>query len=81
MQFREFQIVEHTKRNVCMHVNQFGQRVTVMNQGKLEQCDTPEKLIKNPRTSFVAYFTHRSKGLAEKNTQKIAKGADAEFER
>jgi ABC-type Fe3+/spermidine/putrescine transport system ATPase subunit len=40
---------------------ELGQRVTVMNQGRLEQCDIPEKIINNPRTPFVAFFTHRRK--------------------
>lgn len=40
---------------------ELGHRVTVMNQGKLEQCDPPENLIKNPRTLFVAHFIRRSK--------------------
>lgn len=38
-----------------------GHRVTVMNQGRLEQCDTPENLIKNPNTMFIAHFIRRSR--------------------
>jgi len=33
-----------------------GHRLAVMNQGKLEQCDTPRNLMRNPKTSFVAHF-------------------------
>jgi ABC-type Fe3+/spermidine/putrescine transport system ATPase subunit len=40
---------------------ELGHRVTVMNQGKLEQCDTPENLIENPETPFIAHFICRSK--------------------
>lgn len=40
-----------------------GTRITVMNQGKLEQCDTPEKLIKNPKTKFITNFIKRSQKL------------------
>lgn len=36
-----------------------GHRVTVMNYGKLEQCDTPENIIKNPKTMFVTNFIQR----------------------
>lgn len=31
-------------------------RVAVMNQGKIEQLDTPQKIYQNPRTRFVAEF-------------------------
>lgn len=40
---------------------ELGHRVTVMSQGKLEQCDTPENLVKNPGTLFVAHFIRRGK--------------------
>lgn len=36
-----------------------GKKITVMNQGKLEQCDTPENLIKNPKTKFITHFIKR----------------------
>jgi ABC-type Fe3+/spermidine/putrescine transport system ATPase subunit len=36
-----------------------GHRVMVMNCGNLEQCDTPENLIKNPRTLFIERFIRR----------------------
>jgi len=38
-----------------------GQRITVMNNGKLEQCDTPQNLINNPKTPFVTYFIGQGK--------------------
>jgi len=41
-----------------------GQKVTVMNQGKLEQCDTPESLTSNPKTRFVSHFIHRRKNAS-----------------
>ena len=33
-----------------------GHRLAVMNQGRLEQCDTPRNLMRDPKTSFVARF-------------------------
>ncbi|MCW4019634.1 MAG: ABC transporter ATP-binding protein [Candidatus Bathyarchaeota archaeon] len=39
-----------------------GHRLAVMNQGRLEQCDTPSNLVRNPKTSFVARFIHSSIG-------------------
>lgn len=36
-----------------------GHRVIVMNCGNLEQVDTPENLIKNPRTPFIQNFIRR----------------------
>ncbi len=31
-------------------------RIMVMNEGKIEQLDTPEEIIKNPKTEFVKQF-------------------------
>ena len=42
---------------------ELGRRVTVMNKGKMEQCDRPENLVKSPRTPFVARFVHQGKRM------------------
>lgn len=36
-----------------------GHRVTAMNCGILEQCDTPDNIVKNPKTLFVTNFVQR----------------------
>jgi ABC-type Fe3+/spermidine/putrescine transport system ATPase subunit len=33
-----------------------GDRVSVLNQGRIEQTDTPNELFYNPKTKFVARF-------------------------
>jgi len=33
-----------------------GHRVMVMNQGCLEQCSTPEELIREPKSEFIRRF-------------------------
>lgn len=40
---------------------ELGQRVTIMHEGRFEQCDPPEILLKNPKTPFVTYFLSRYK--------------------
>ncbi len=42
---------------------ELGNRITVMNAGKIEQCDYPENLIKNPKTSFVLSFVRQGKNM------------------
>jgi ABC-type Fe3+/spermidine/putrescine transport system ATPase subunit len=42
---------------------ELGHRITIMNAGKLEQCDTPENLIKNPINSFVSKYVYQGKEL------------------
>ncbi len=42
---------------------ELGDRITVMNAGKIEQCDYPENLIKNPKTSFVSSFVRQGKNM------------------
>jgi ABC-type Fe3+/spermidine/putrescine transport system ATPase subunit len=42
---------------------ELGHRVAVMNKGKIEQCDSPKQLVKNPKTPFVANFIHQSKKM------------------
>jgi putative spermidine/putrescine transport system ATP-binding protein len=41
-----------------------GDRVAVMNQGRLEQVGTPAEIYRSPRTHFVASFIGRSNRLA-----------------
>ena len=44
-----------------------GHRVAVMSKGKIEQCDSPENLAKDPKTPFVAHFIRqgeRTKGMS-----------------
>lgn len=40
-----------------------GDRIAVLNQGRLEQLGTPVEIYRNPRTSFVAKFIGRSNCL------------------
>ncbi len=42
---------------------ELGHRITVMNAGKIEQCDFPKNLIKNPKTSFVSSFVSQGKNM------------------
>ena len=34
-----------------------------MNAGKIEQCDYPENLVKNPKTSFISSFVQQGKNM------------------
>jgi len=40
---------------------ELGHRITIMNEGRLEQCDSPENLIKNPINSFVSNYVYQGK--------------------
>ena len=40
-----------------------GHRITIMNEGRLEQCDSSENLIKNPINSFVSNYIYQGKEL------------------
>ncbi|MGV9171771.1 MAG: ABC transporter ATP-binding protein [Promethearchaeia archaeon] len=42
---------------------ELGDRITLMNAGKLQQCGTPKEIIKNPKTEFVASFVGQEKSL------------------
>lgn len=42
---------------------ELGNRITVMHAGKIEQCDYPENLIKNPKTSFVSSLVCHGKNM------------------
>ncbi|MFO8018789.1 MAG: ABC transporter ATP-binding protein [Promethearchaeia archaeon] len=42
---------------------ELGDKITVMNAGKLEQCGTPINLIHNPKTEFVSSFVRQKKSL------------------
>ena len=33
-------------------------RIAIMKDGAIEQCDTPDKIVLNPATDYVAKFTH-----------------------
>ena len=33
-------------------------RIAIMKDGSIEQCDTPDKIVLNPATDYVAKFTH-----------------------
>jgi ABC-type sugar transport system ATPase subunit len=40
-----------------------GNRITVMNAGKIEQCDNPEELIKNPKNEFIRAYIGYNKNI------------------
>lgn len=44
-------------------------RIAVMNEGKIVQCDTPEKIYFEPETKFVAEFTGMANYLEQEGTE------------
>lgn len=74
---KELKILHHTLKDktfyfVTHDINEalyLGDRVMVMNQGKIEQFATPEELIQNPKTAYVAELlstVQQNKNLWEK---------------
>ena len=42
---------------------EIGDRITVMNAGKIEQCDRPEILINSPLSNFVSTYINKNQNL------------------
>lgn len=66
---REIRMLQKKMRITMVYVThdiseafKLGHRVTVMNQGRMEQCDTPKMLMENPKTQFVEKFVQRCRG-------------------
>lgn len=38
-----------------------GDRIAVMKDGKIIQCDTPEEILKNPKNDFIEYFVGKDR--------------------
>jgi ABC-type Fe3+/spermidine/putrescine transport system ATPase subunit len=59
----EFKSIQRKRRITTIYVTHdqdeaisLGDRVSVLNQGRIEQTDTPNELFYNPKTKFVARF-------------------------
>jgi ABC-type Fe3+/spermidine/putrescine transport system ATPase subunit len=52
---------------------EIGDRITVMNAGKIEQCDRPEILINSPLSNFVSTYINKNQNLKRFKTQNETK--------
>ena len=50
--------------------SKLGDRIGVMNEGRLVQCDTPEKIRTEPKTDFVRAFLTKHKEHSKNNVFK-----------
>lgn len=49
-----------------------GTRVMVMNEGKIEQYDTPDNILKNPATGYVKALTYKQRHICNLPEDKIS---------
>ena len=49
-------------------------RIAIMKDGAIEQCDTPDQIVLNPATEYVAKFTHDVEKSVVVKAKGISKG-------